>query len=623
MNAHIGYLVGLAMEHIQKGNLDDAERLLKQALKMAPRNSEIFRLLGVNCAFKKELEEALEMFNRAIKIDSNNWLAHSNRGNVLKNLSRHNDALKSYERAIALKSDYAEVYNNMGNLFQELHQFEKAVESYDRAIALQPNYAEAYCNVGNALKKLNLLDLALVAYEKGMKLGGAKDLILGAYLSCKMQLCDWRGISEQLMQIENGEIGRMELFYPFHLLAICQSPYAIRNITQQYMESEHPIKFDLGDIPKKSKGEKIRLGYFSPDFRNHPVSFLISGMIEAHDKSKFELIAFSMGQNKDDEMRKRLKASFDQFIEVSSKSDIEVAQLARDLGIDIAIDLAGITHDARTSIFAYRAAPIQIGYIGYLGTMAAPYMDYIVADKIIIPTEFQDAYTEKVIYLPSYQANDPKREISNKLFTREELGLPSDAFVYCCFNNNFKITSAILDSWALILKSVEQSVIFLHAENVTVRKNLLAEFEMRGIGGQSVIFAERLPRKEYLARYRVADLFLDTSPYNAGTTASDALWAGLPVLTFLGQSFSSRMGASLLNSIGLSELVGSSQREYESIAIDLGKNRDKLESIKIKLAENRLRMSLFDTQLFTRNLEDAYEKAYARYQDGLLPEHIN
>jgi predicted O-linked N-acetylglucosamine transferase (SPINDLY family) len=352
------------------------------------------------------------------------------------------------------------------------------------------------------------------------------------------------------------------------------------------------------------------------------VSFLIAGMIENHDKSKFELFAFSMGQNKDDEMRNRLKDSFDHFFDVSSKSDKEVASLSRELKIDIAIDLAGITKDARPSIFAYRAAPIQIGYIGYLGTMAAPYMDYIVADKLIIPIELQDAYSEKVIYLPNYQANDSKRKMAEKIFTREEIGLPSQGVIYCCFNNNFKITSAILDSWALILKSVEGSIIFLHAENVTVRKNLLIEFEVRGIDDSKIIFAERLPREEYLARFRIADLFLDTSPYNAGATASDALWAGLPVITFTGKSFSSRMGSSLLNSIGLSELVGSNQQEYESIAIDLGKNIEKLEEIKGRLAKNRLTMPLFDVILFTRNLEAAYEKVYARYQDGLLPEHI-
>ncbi|MDO8715028.1 MAG: tetratricopeptide repeat protein [Polynucleobacter sp.] len=563
------------------------------------------------------------MFSCAIKIQPNNWLAYSNRGNALKDLNRLEEALKSYDRAIALQPSYAEAYNNKGNLFQELNRLQEAVESYDRAIALQPGYAEAYSNAGNALKKLNLLDLALIAYEKAMELGHGSELILGAYLSCKMQLCDWNGIAGKLIQIESGNIERMELFYPFHLLAICQSPYVIQKITKEYMRSEHPIKFDLGEIAKLKNDKKIRLGYFSPDFRNHAVSFLISGVIESHDKNKFEIFAFSMGQNQDDEMRSRLKLAFDHFIDISSKSDIEVAQLSRDLGIAIAIDLAGITQDARPSIFAYRAAPIQIGYIGYLSTMAAPYMDYIVADNIIIPDKLQDAYTEKIIYLPSYQANDPKREIANKTFSREELGLPPNAFVYCCFNNNFKINPNILDSWSLILRAVAKSVLFLHAENLTVRKNLVEEFSNRGIQSDRIIFAERLPRNEYLARYRMADLFLDTSPYNAGTTASDALWAGLPVLTFAGKSFSSRVGASILNAIGLPELVAASQDDYEALAIEFGENMSKMNAVKEKLAAHRLATPLFDVEQFTKNLEVAYIKVHERSRLGLSPEHIH
>lgn len=612
------------MEYIQKGDLGDAERLLKQALKLAPRTSEVYRLLGVNFAFKKDHEEALKMFERSIKIDPKNWVTYSNKGNVLRELNKFDLALKSYDKAIALQPNYAEAFNNKGNLLQGLNKFELALENYDKAIALQPNYADAYNNAGNALKKLNLLDLALVAYQRAIQLGGDSDLILGSYLNCKMQLCDWVGIEEALAEVGCGKISRMDKFYPFYLLSICDDPFMIKKTTQEYMSSEHPAKTDLGEILKPTRKEKIRLGYFSPDFRNHAVSFLIAGLIEAHDKNKFEAIAFSMGPNtQSDDMRERLRSSFHLFLDISEKSDKEVAQLAREMEIDIAIDLGGLTQDARPSIFAYRAAPIQIGYIGYLGTMGSPYMDYILADKTIVPVELQEAYTEKIIYLPSYQVNDPKRKISEKSFTREELGLPAEGFVYCCFNNNYKITPSILDSWSLILKSVDKSMILLHAENQTVRKNLLREFEARGVESGKIIFAERLPRDEYLARYRVADLFLDTSPYNAGTTASDALWVGLPVLTFIGKSFSSRMGASLLKSVGLPELIGSSQQEYESIAIDLGRHPDKIDAIKIKLHESLLTATLFDTRLFALNLEVALSKAYKIYQDGQYPVHLN
>lgn len=622
MNAQVGYLVGLAMEHIQKGNLEDAERLLKQALKMAPKNTEIFRLLGVNCAFKKDLQEALIMFDRSIKLAPDNWLSHSNRGNILKDLNRLNDALKSYERAIALRPDYAEAYNNKGNALYELGEFRHSIDAYDKAISLRPNYADAFHGRGNALKRLGNPEEALKSYELAVKSDPTAGYMLSSNVTIKMQLCQWSGIVEQIAKLYELGLQSTKKIHPFHLLPICDDPNLLFELTRQFMHDNYPPLSDLGPIDESFPHNKIRIGYFSPDLRNHAVSFLIAGMLEAHDKSKFELFAFSMGRNKDDEMRERLRPNFKEFIDISEKSDIEVAQLSRDLGIDIAVDLGGLTQDARPGIFSYRAAPIQIGYLGYLGTMGVSYMDYIIADRIIIPNELQSSYKEKIIYLPSYQANDPKRHIADKVFTREDFGLPSSGFVYCCFNNNFKITPSILDSWAFIINSVDNSVIFLHAENPSIKKNLMAEFLLRGIQQERVIFAERLPRDEYLARYRLADLFLDTSPYNAGTTASDALWAGLPLLTFSGKTFSSRMGASLLTAMGLPELIAASQQEYESIAIDLGQNPSRLQEIKNKLAERRSTAPLFNNVAFTHSLESAYEKIYSRHQSGYSPEHI-
>ena len=622
MHPLVNNLMTLALGRLQNGDLDGAEKLLKQSLTLAPQNSEALRLLGVTFAFKKDLQQALKELDKALKVDPNNWLAHSNRGNVLKDLNKFDAALKSYDRTIALQPNYAEAYNNKGNLYQVLKQYEEAVKSYDKAIALQPNYAEAYSNTGNAFKKLNLLDLALAAYEKAMELGDGNELALAAYLSCKMQLCDWNGISERLQKIENGEINRKDLFYPFHILSICNSPQIIKDVTQSYMSAEYPAKSDLGGFDKPARKKKIRLGYFSADFRNHAVSFLIAGLIEAHNKDKFELIAFSMGSDESDEMRERLKISFDEFIDISTKSDLEVAKLARNMHIDIAIDLGGITQNARPSIFAYRAAPIQIGYIGYLGTMAAPYYDYIIADEVIIPAEYRYAYSEKIIYLPSYQANDPKRQISDRVFGKEEFGIPKESFVYCCFNNNYKFTPSILDSWSRILLQVDKSIMLLHAESETVKRNLRSEFSARGIDSSRIFFAERLPRAEYLSRYRIADLFLDTSPYNAGTTASDALWAGLPVLTFLGDTFSARMGGSLLNAVGLPELVCNSQKEYEDLAIVLGSDLPRIVALKEKLATNHLKVPLFDIESFSRNLENALEQAYELYTNGFPAENI-
>lgn len=623
MNAHISHLMGLAMDYIQKSDLDGAERLLKQALKMAPKNSEILRLLGIIYAFRGEPQEALKMFDRSIKANPNNFLAHSNRGNILKDLHRYELALKSFDRSIALQPDYAEAYNNKGNLLQSLKKFDSALENYDRAIDLRPNYAEVYGNVGNALQCLNLYSLALDAYSKGISLGLDSNKHLDSLTHSKMRICSWSGINKLFEEIVDKSNSGAAQVHPFCLSSYIDDPFLIKEVTEAYVLSKHPDNSELlGAIPFAERRNKLRIGYFSADFRNHPVAFLIAGVIEAHNRDKFEVIGFSTSLSKPDEMTARLQVSFDKFIDVALKSDKQVCELARELGIDIAVDLGGLTQDARPGIFATRTAPIQIGYIGYLGTMGAPYMDYIIADEVIVPKELQSAYSEKIIYLPSYQANDSRVEISDHVFTREELGLPRNGFVFCCFNNSYKFTPDIFDSWARILANVEDSVLLLYAENDDIKTNLGNEIELRGISKERLVFGARLPRPDYLARYRTADLFLDTSPYNAGATASDSLRSGLPVLTLLGQSFSARMSASLLRAIGLPELITSSRDEYELLAISLGSNPNILNGIKTKLIRNRESMPLFDTVSFTENLESAYRVVYERWQDGLSPEHV-
>lgn len=622
MNAHISYLMGLAMDHIQKSDLDGAERLLKKALKMAPKNSEIFRLIGIVYAFRGEPQEAIKMFDGSIKINPNNFLAHSNRGNVLKDLHQYDLALKSFDRSIALQPDYAEAYNNKGNLLQSLKKFDSALENYDKAIALRPNYAEAYGNIGNALQCLNLYSLALNAYNKGISVGLDSNKHLDSLTHSKMRICSWSGISKLFEEIADKSLGGGALVHPFCLSSYIDDPFLIKKVTQAYVSSKYPDNSELlGAIPLAER-HKLRIGYFSADFRNHPVSFLIAGVIETHNRDEFEVIGFSTSLSKSDEMTARLQVGFDRFIDVALKSDKQICELARELGIDIAVDLGGLTQDARPGIFATRAAPIQISYIGYLGTMGAPYIDYMIADEVIVPKNLQSAYSEKIIYLPSYQANDSRVEISDRIFSREELGLPRNGFVYCCFNNSYKFTPDIFDSWARILENVEDSVLLLYAENDDIKTNLSNEIELRGIGKERLVFGERLPRPDYLARYRSADLFLDTSPYNAGATASDSLRAGLPVLTLLGQSFSARMSASLLRAIGLPELITSSRDEYESLAISMGLNPIMMNEIKAKLLRNRESMLLFDTASFTKNLESAYRVVYEHWQSGLSPDHV-
>jgi predicted O-linked N-acetylglucosamine transferase (SPINDLY family) len=322
-------------------------------------------------------------------------------------------------------------------------------------------------------------------------------------------------------------------------------------------------------------------------------------------------------------MRKRLEESFEHFIDATTYSDNQVANLVKELEIDILVDLMGFTKDSRTSILARRSAPIQVNYLGYPGTMGAEYIDYIIADRIVIPENRNEFYSEKITVLPnSYQVNDSKRPISNKTFTRAELGLPPTGFVFCCFNNNYKITPRVFDCWMRILKQVEDCLLWLLEDNTTVATSLRKEAEVRGVNAERLIFAKRMPLADHLARHRLIDLFLDTLPYNAHTTASDALWAGLPVLTCLGETFAGRVAASLLNAIRLPELVTTTLEGYERLAIELATNPEKLARIKRKLADNRLTTPLFDTKLFTKHIEAAYTAMYERHQAGLAPDNI-
>jgi predicted O-linked N-acetylglucosamine transferase (SPINDLY family) len=349
----------------------------------------------------------------------------------------------------------------------------------------------------------------------------------------------------------------------------------------------------------------------------------MAGMFECHDKSRFDVTAISCGPDDNSDIRRRLMVSFERFIDATTYSDDQIANLVRELEIDIFVDLAGFTTDSRTSIFAKRPAPIQVSYMGYPATMGAPYIDYIVADRIVIPESQQEFYAEKIACLPnSYLVSDTKRSIADRAFTRTELGLPLTDFVFCCFNNNYKITPSVFDCWMRILKQVEGSVLWLFEDNAKAASNLRKEAMARGVNPERLIFAKRMPPPDHLARHRLADLFLDTLPVNAVTTASDALWAGLPVLTCRGETFVGRVAASLLHAIGLPELITTTSEAYEQTAIDLAMHPEKLAVIKAKLAENRLTTPLFDTKLFTKHIEAAFTAMYERQQAGLPPDHI-
>ena len=607
----------------QNGDHQGAVDLIGQAIEINSNDSSYHSNQGLALQELKQFDAAIASYDKAIFLKPNFAEAFYNRGIALQELKQLDAAVASYDKAIELKSDYAKANYNRGLALQELKKFDAAVASYDRAIVLKNDFAEVYYNRGNTLTELQQFDAAVASYDKAIVLKPDFRYLLGLRQHTKMCMCDWNDFDNQVVELRQKICSNSYASPSFHVLALPISLAEQQKTTEILTTDRYPCNLSLGPIPKSSKQHKLRIAYYSADFHNHATAYLMAELFECHDKEKFELIAFSFGPDTKDQMQVRVSQAFDQFINVTAMSDEAVARISRKLGIDIAVDLKGLTKDARIGIFSYRAAPIQVSYLGYPGTLGADYIDYLIADKTLIPVESQQHYSEKIVYLPnSYQVNDRHRLIAQTQFTKQELGLPQDGFVFCCFNNNFKITPDVFDTWVRILKAVDKSVLWLFQDNPTAATNLQKEAALRGLDPARLVFATRMDLPQHLARHKAADLFLDTLPYNAHTTASDALWAGLPVLTCMGESFASRVAASLLNAIGLPELITQTPEDYEALAIELATNPGKLQSIKAKLAANRLSTPLFDTALFTKHIEAAYVQMNERYQADLAPEYI-
>ena len=618
-NAYIN--LGAAHENLKRP--DEALISYDRALSLKPDFAEAYNNRGNALQDLKRPDEALASYDRALALQPDYAEAHNNRGNVLKCLERFDEALLSYDRAIALKPNFAKAHNNRGTVLRSLDRLDEALASYDRAIALRPDYAEAYNNLGNTLEDLKRRDEALICYNKAIAIKPDLPYIVGSWLHSKMRGCNWEDFDTVCARITNAVDRGEKATSPFAFLAIPSSLAQQHRCARTYVQDKYPASSMPLWKSERYVHNRVRIGYFSADFREHPISHLIARFIEIHDRKKFEVIGFSFRPSADDAWRQRLEKAFDRFFEVGNRTDREIAALARELEIDIAIDLGGHTSNARTGVFALRPAPTQVNYLGYPGTMGADYIDYLIADHTLIPEEHQQYYNEKVVYLPhSYQVNDSTKEISDRSFSHAELGLPDSAFVFCCFNNHYKITPDLFDIWMRLLVGVEGSVLWLSGATTTSVNNLLREAGKRGVASDRLVFAPRMELAGHLARHREADLFLDTFYYNAHTTASDALWAGLPVLTCLGHTFAGRVAASLLNAVGLPELVTRSHAEYEALALELATQPGRLADIRRKLAANRTTHPLFDTARFTRDIEDAYLKLYGRHLAGLAPDHI-
>ena len=571
----------------------------------------------------KRYDEAFAAYDKALALKADLAEAWLGRGNVFTDLKRHDEALVAYDKALALKSDLEGAWLGRGNVFFDLKRYDEAFAAYDKALALKPDLAEAWLGRGNVFSHLKRYDEAFVAYDKAFAIKPDLVGVEGARLRSKMDSCNWDNFASDCNHLIGSVKSNKTNTLPFVLLEINSSVEDQFNCAELWVQKNYPpvIKpFWAGELYKH---DKIRIGYVSADFRQHPVAYLMAGVFECHNKSRFDVVAISIGPKDNSELRQRLERSFDKFIDASALSVDEIATKIKNAEIDILIDLNGFTQNARTEVFARRPAPIQVNYLGYLGTMGAEYIDYIVADRTVIPETQKHLYMEKIIYLPnSFQPTDRQRHISDKIFMRADCGLPQEGFVFCNFNAHYKITPDVFDIWMRILMRVNGSVLWLVAGNPTTESNLKKEALVRGVNAERLIFAPPVPLPEHQARLRLADLFLDTLPYNAGATASDTLWAGIPLLTCIGDTFVGRMAASVLEAISLPELITTTPEAYERMAVDLATHPEKLAAIRHKLAENRLTTPLFNTRLFTKHIEAAYIAMHERHQAGLAPDHI-
>ncbi|HET9106550.1 MAG TPA: tetratricopeptide repeat protein, partial [Steroidobacteraceae bacterium] len=564
----------------------------------------------------------LDALQRAIRLSPGQARAHRQLGNALRMLRRFDESLPCFERSIALEPQSGETHTDRGLSLVGLKRLTEALASFDQALSLGQQDATLHRYRGGVLQELNRTEEAIDSYARALALDPKAPFLRGTYLHARMETGDWEGIEADLGAITAALERKEAVTSAFGLLSLIDSPALHLRAAETWVRESLPPASPLPPAPRRRERERIRIAYFSADFYAHPVTRLAAGMFEAHDRSRFELTAFALGPDRRDELRTRVEGAFDRFVPVDSQSDRQVATLARELEIDIAVDLSGYTGDARPGILALRPAPIQVSYLGYLGTMGCDFIDYLIADPVLVPEESRQYYSEKIAYLPSYQVNDSRRPLPQRTFSRAELGLPASGFVFCSFNATYKITPETFGSWMRILAAVPGSVLFLLGSSATAERNLRREAAACGVDPERLVFGRSLPFADYLARYCAADLFLDTLPYNAGTTASDALWAGLPVLTLPGESFAARMAASLLTAAGLPELIADDRSGYERLAIALATDPQRLASLRRKLADNRSRCLLFDTAASTRSIEDLYRRMYDRYQAGLPPEHL-
>jgi predicted O-linked N-acetylglucosamine transferase (SPINDLY family) len=593
------------------GRLEEALSAIETALRARPDFPEALNNRGNVLRDQGHLPAALASFDAALALKPDFLLAHCNRGQTLLDLKRPADALASFEFVLRHLPDDAEALFGRASSLLQLHErLEEAAADFNRAGELGIERVETLVGKASALAKLQRHSAAAACLSEVLALAPDRAYAHGSFMFSRLQACQWpdlEPLTERLIALVGA--GK-NATHPMSLLPLSDAPALQLACAQSLVRDLYPENPALGPCPSRpldGDGRRLSVAYVSADFRDHPVSHLLVGVLERHDRRSFEVFGISLRQPQDNPFEQRMRAAFDRFIDVGERSGSEIAQLLRELQIDIAVDLMGFTDGLRLGVCAHRAAPVQVSYLGYAGTSGAPYMDFILADAIVIPPGEERHYSEQVVRLPhSYLPNDDRREVGS-VPSREEAGLPSAGLVFCAFTNAYKINPAIFDLWMRLLRAVPDSVLWLRALTEEARENLLSEARTWGVAPHRLVFAPHVAgMAEHLGRLGLADLYLDTLPYNAHSTACDALWVGVPVLTCTGTGFAARVAASALAAAGLPELITSSLAEYERLALDLARRPERLQELRGRLARQRSSAPLFDTSGYCNHLETAY-----------------
>ncbi|WP_420004070.1 tetratricopeptide repeat protein [Arenibacterium sp. LLYu02] len=614
----------LGMCHQKRGTLNEALTCLNRATELAPQTAAPHIGMADVYIKQRRFDVADVHFEIALRLEPKNVVALNNFANFKVNSGRPDQAVPLLERATVEMPDTALLQYNLANALRSLSRHSEARAQYERALDLKPDLHEARGNLGQLLYLDQDYEAAIFQFDQLLLVNPTDDRAQAYRLHAKAMLNDFSWVAEY--EQHRRHLGlRGSAVSPFTTLVMEDNPDLLRVRTQAYASTVFPPQPEstISFLRPEARPQRLKIGYFSSDFHNHATMHLLGGLLRAHDQSRFDIHAFSYGPDRQDTQRALVEANVSRFYDLRNLSDHELVERARAQELDIAIDLKGYTGNNRCAIFGQRLAPVQISYLGYPGTLGTPMMDYIITDSVVSPAGSERHFEEHLIRLPhSYQPNDNQRQIAPRQFTRADCGLPEDGFVFCCFNNGYKITPREFDIWMRLLTAVEGSVLWLMSGGAAAEANLRREAESRGVDSGRLHFAERLPHGEHLARQKVADLFLDTFAVNAHTTCSDALWAGLPVLTLPGQQFSARVAASLLSALNLPELIAKNEADYEARALKLAQEPDALLALRTAVARNRRTAPLFDTRRYTLSLEAALDTAFETWRLGQAPAHL-